>query len=76
MAVEIGPYSGPAMAMMDDASDGCFDGRMAGGPVMMGGGMMGGTPMPSFAGTRGMSNAVADFVRSPQNHSGLTCKRS
>lgn len=64
--------SGMVTAMMDDASDGCFDGMTTGSPVMMGGGMMAGTQLPSFAGTSGMSNAMADFVRSPQNRSGLT----
>ena len=69
--------SGMVTAMMDDASDGCFDGMMSGAPVMMGGGMMmggvpGGGPLPSFAGTTGMANAMSDFVRSAQNHSGVT----
>ncbi len=64
--------SGMVTAMMQDASDGCMDGMMSGAPVMMGGGMMAGAAMPSFAGTSGMSNAMADFVRSPMNRSGLT----
>ena len=64
--------SGIVSAMMDDASDGCFDGMMTGSPVMMRGGMAAGVPLPSFAGASGMSNAMADFVRSPQNRSGLT----
>ena len=64
--------SGMVTAMMDDASDGCFDGMMAGSPVKMGGGMMSGANLPVYAGTSGMSNAMADFVRSAQNHSGLT----
>ena len=79
LATSVGmPFaSGMVTAMMDDGSDGCFDGMMSGAPVMMGGGMMtggmpGGGPLPSFAGTTGMANAMADFVRSPQNHSGLT----
>jgi hypothetical protein len=64
--------SGMVTAMMDDVSDGRLDGMMGNGAVMMGGGMMGGSPLPSFGGTSGMSNAMAQFVRSPGNRSGVT----
>ncbi len=63
--------SGMVAAMMDDVSDGRLNGMMDGSPVMMHGGMMGGTPLPSFGATSGMSNAMAQFVRSPMNRSGL-----
>ena len=58
-------------AMMNDATDGILDGRMDGGSVMMGG-MGGGTMMPATAGTSGLADAMADFLASMQNHSGVT----
>lgn len=64
--------SGMVTAMMDDVSDGRLNGMMGNAAVMMGGGMMGGTPWPSYGGTSGMSNAMAQFVRSSMNRSGLT----
>lgn len=71
--------SGMVTAMMNDASDGRMDGMMTGqGGMMgnfqieMGGGMMGGTMMPADAGTMGLANAMAQFVNSPMNRSGLT----
>ncbi len=57
-------------AMMNDASDGLMDGRMAGSPVMMGG-MGTGTMMPSTAGTGALANAMGTFMASTQNHSGV-----
>lgn len=64
--------SGMVTAMMDDVSDGRLNGMMDSAPVMMHGGMMGGIPLPSYGGNSGMSNAMAQFVRSPMNRSGLT----
>ncbi len=74
--------SGMVTAMMNDASDGRMDGMMTGqggmgGAMMgshqveMGGGMMGGTVMPADAGTRGLAQAMAQFINSPMNKSGL-----
>ncbi len=73
------PHSaGIVTAMMNDASDGRMDGMMAGQggmmgsqQVQMGGGMMNGTMMPADAGTRGLADAMAQFINSPMNRSGL-----
>jgi hypothetical protein len=73
------PHSaGMVTAMMDDAADGRMDGMMSGqGGMMgsqqipMGGGMMNGTMMPADAGTRGLADAMAQFINSPMNRSGL-----
>jgi hypothetical protein len=69
-------------AMMNDASDGIMDGRMAGNQIAMGGGMMsggmmsGGTPtngmMSADAGRAGLAAAMAGFMNSSANKSGLT----
>jgi hypothetical protein len=71
--------SGMVTAMMRDASDGRMNGLTMGqGGMMgnvhieMGGGMMGGTIMPPDAGTRGLADAMAQFINSPMNRSGLT----
>jgi hypothetical protein len=64
--------SGIVTAMMDDAADGVMDGMMSGSAIPMGGGMMGGTMMASTAGTSGMSDAMAAFIGSVMNKSGLT----
>jgi hypothetical protein len=56
--------------MMDDAMDGIMDGRMPGGPVMMGG-MGVSTMMPGTAGTTGLAKAMATFLTSAQNRSGV-----
>jgi len=69
--------SGMVTAMMNDASDGRMDGMMGGGmmphiPVEMRGGMMSGTVMPPDTGTRGLAEAMAQFINSPMNRSGLT----
>jgi hypothetical protein len=75
LAAGLGMASTSAMvtAMSDDGSDGCFDGMTAGAPIMMQrGAMMGRGPMPSFAGTSGMANAMALFAASSLNRSGLT----
>ncbi len=73
--------SGMVTAMMNDASDGRMNGMMTGqGGMMgnfqieMGGGMMGGTMMPADAGTRGLADAIAQFINSPMNKSGLTAQ--
>lgn len=57
-------------AMMNDASDGAMDGMMGSSSVMMGGMGMG-TAMPSAAGTIGIGAAMATFVASAQNKSGV-----
>lgn len=74
LALSLGmPFSsGMATAMASDAADGCMDGKSAGANVMMGGGMMAGTSMPSFAGTSGLANAMTDFARSAMNRSGVS----
>jgi hypothetical protein len=58
-------------AMMNDASDGVMNGKMSGSGVMMGG-MGTSTMMPANAGTSGMASAMATFMASPQNRSGVT----
>jgi len=74
LAADLGmPFaSGLMTAMMDDVSDGRLNGMSGNAAVMMGGGMMSGTALPSYGGTSGMSNAMAQFVRSPMNRSGVT----
>jgi hypothetical protein len=69
---------------MNDATDGHMDGMMVnagsgmGGGMMgstqieMGGGMMGETMMSPDAGKKGLANAMAQFINSPLNRSGLT----
>jgi hypothetical protein len=76
--------SGMVTAMMNDATDGHMDGMMVnagsgmGGGMMgstqieMGGGMMGETMMSPDAGKKGLANAMAQFINSPLNRSGLT----
>ena len=68
--------SGIVTTMMNDAADGFMDGRMGGNQIMMGGrgGMMGtgNNPLSSSAGTTGLSSAMAAFMGSVQNKSGLT----
>jgi hypothetical protein len=59
-------------AMMADASDSVMDGTSGGSPIMMGGGMMGGSMMQPSAGASGLANAMADFIGSSANVSGLT----
>ena len=58
-------------ALMNDASDGMMDG-MAGSTHVQMGGMMGGSMMPSNAGSSGMGAAMDAFMSSPQNKSGVT----
>jgi hypothetical protein len=72
LALNLGMSSSSAMgtAMMNDASDGVMDGRMAGGTVMMGG-MGPGMMMPSTAGTSGLASAMSTFMLSTQNRSGI-----
>ena len=71
--------SGMVTAMMGDASDGRMNGLTTGQGGMMGnfhiemrGGMMGGRTMPPDAGTRGLADAMVQFINSPMNRSGLT----
>lgn len=58
-------------AMMADASDGTMDGKATGSQITMGG-MMSGSMMQPDAATSGLANAMADFVGSSMNKSGLT----
>ena len=60
-------------SMMQDASDGIMNGKMGGTSITMGGGMMGGggTMMQSTAGTSGLATAMATFMGSTMNKSGL-----
>lgn len=64
--------SGMVTAMMKDASDGVMNGMMGSTAISMGGmgGMMG-SMMPASAGTAGLSTAMAAFVASPMNRSGV-----
>jgi len=57
-------------AMMNDATDGVMDGKMGSSDVMMGGMNMS-MSMPATAGTSGMASAMAAFMASAQNHSGV-----
>jgi len=64
-------------SMMQDASDGIMNGMMGGTSITMGGmggGMMGGggTMMQSTAGTSDLATAMATFMGSAVNKSGLT----
>jgi hypothetical protein len=65
--------SGMVTLMMSDASDGMMDGMYGGNRISMSmGGMMGTGMMASTVGTIGMSTAMADFMASAANASGLT----
>jgi hypothetical protein len=63
--------SGFVTAMMNDAADGVIDGKVAGVPVAMGGGMMGGSMMQTDAGRTGLATAMTDFMNSSSNRSGV-----
>lgn len=59
--------------MMQDAADGVLDGKAGSTPIAMGGGMMGGSGMmQAAAGGSGLATAMADFMNSTANASGLT----
>ena len=59
-------------ALMNDASDGVMDGKAGGTAVQMGG-MAGGTPLPTTAGTSDLGAAMNTFMNSAtQNKSGIT----
>jgi hypothetical protein len=60
--------------MMQDASDGIMNGKMGGTSITMGGGMMGGggNMMSSTAGTSDLATAMATFMGSVMNKTGLT----
>ncbi len=67
--------SGIVTAMMNDASDGMFDGMMGGSPISLSGmgGMMSGTMMQSTAGTSSLATAMTAFMNDASvNLSGLT----
>jgi hypothetical protein len=68
------PFSSAMVVLMaSDAADGVMDGMHAGTRISMAmGGMMGGGMMASNAGTLGMSTAMAEFMASAANLSGLT----
>lgn len=57
-------------AMMNDASDGVFDGKASGNTIQMGG-MSASMMLPATAGTSGMSAAMNAFMYSAQNKSGV-----
>jgi hypothetical protein len=60
-------------AMLHDASDGFMNGQMGANPITMGqGGMMEGGMMQTTAGTAGLASAMATFMNSNANVSGLT----
>lgn len=59
-------------AMMNDASDGVIDGKAAGAPVAMGGGMMGAGMMQADAGRNGLAASMTDFMNSSLNRSGVS----
>ncbi len=66
--------SGLFTAMMEDASDGVLNGMMGSTAISMagmGGGMMGGGMMQPTAGTSGLATAMAAFVASSRNVSGV-----
>lgn len=67
----MGTSSAMVTAMMSDASDGTMDGMMSGVAVMMGGMGMGGSMMPTHAGTAGLANAISTFTGSARNVSGV-----
>lgn len=58
-------------ALMNDASDGVMDGKAAGVVIQMGG-MAAGVPLPTTAGTSGLSTAMTAFMSSANNKSGVT----
>lgn len=57
-------------ALMNDASDGVMDGKAGSTAVQMGG-MAGGTPLPTTAGTSDLSTAMNTFMISARNKSGI-----
>jgi hypothetical protein len=61
-------------AMHNDAEDGTMDGTMSGTPINMNGmgGMMSGGHMLPTAGTGELATAMALFINSPMNRSGVT----
>jgi hypothetical protein len=66
--------SGIVTAMMNDASDGVMNGMMGNRQITMGGmgGMTGSNPLLANAGTSGLAGAMATFMGSAMNRSGLT----
>jgi hypothetical protein len=58
-------------AMMDDASDGLMDGMASGHQIGMRGSMMSGGMMQPDAGRNGLAPAMADFMNSSLNRSGV-----
>ena len=63
--------SGIVTAMMNDAADGVMTGMMGNTQIMMGG-MTGNNPLSTNAGTSGLASAMAVFMGSAMNRSGLT----
>lgn len=59
-------------AMMQDAADGVLDGKAGTTAISMGGGMMGAGMMQASAGAAGLAGAMADFMNSGANRSGVT----
>ncbi len=68
-----GPVSGDGrMDGVMTGQGGMGSGMMGSNQIEMGGGMMAGTVMPADAGTKGLADAMAQFINSPMNRSGLT----
>jgi hypothetical protein len=73
-AKDMGMTSSSSMvtSMMSDASDGVMNGMMGSTPIMMGGMMTGSSMMTTTAGTSGLASAMATFITSTMNKSGVT----
>ena len=73
-AKDMGMTSSSSMvtSMMSDASDGVMNGLMGSTPIMMGGMMTGSSMMTTTAGTSGLASAMATFITSTMNKSGVT----
>jgi hypothetical protein len=73
-AKDMGMTSSSSMvtSMMSDASDGVMNGLMGSSPIMMGGMMTGSSMMTTTAGTSGLASAMATFISSTMNKSGVT----
>jgi hypothetical protein len=73
-AKDMGMSSSSSMvtSMMNDATDGVMNGLMGSTPIMMGGMMGGSSMMTTTAGTSGLATAMATFITSSMNMSGVT----
>jgi hypothetical protein len=73
-AKDMGMTSSSSMvtSMMSDESDGVMNGMMGSTLIMMGGMMTGSSMMTTTAGTSGLASAMATFISSTMNKSGVT----